>query len=162
MRDDVEAGKGSASAAESGAATTLSGPGQRALLADLCDGVGTGLAARMLAWQDFVHRSTMVLAPPLAGWAVTVGGPFRLLWAEAAGVALGAALLLTVRGTAAPRAGERAAGAPALRHVLARHPEVRRALTMTGVAASPGSPSPSGWPSSAPRRAGPGCSSRPA
>ncbi|WP_197698399.1 MFS transporter [Micromonospora viridifaciens] len=126
-----------------GAATTLSGPGQRALLADICDGAGPGVAARMLAWQDFAHRSTMILAPPLAGWAITVGGPLQLLWAEAVGVALGAALLLTVRGTAVPRAegagvprAESAAGAdgaPALRHVLARHPEVRRAVTMAGV-----------------------------
>ncbi|MFJ8582030.1 MFS transporter [Micromonospora sp. NPDC093277] len=115
-----------------GAATALSGPGQRALLADICDGTGPDVAARMLAWQDFAHRSTMILAPPLAGWAVTVGGPLRLLWAEAAGVALGAALLLTVRGTAAPRA-ESVAGTPALRHVLARHPELRRAVTMAGV-----------------------------
>ncbi|MGY0007037.1 MFS transporter [Micromonospora sp. I033] len=114
-----------------GAATTLSGPAQRALLADLC--AGADAAARMLAWQDFAHRSTMILAPPLAGWAVTVGGPVRLLWAEAAGVALGAALLLAVRGTAAPRVGEGATAAPALRHVLARHPEVRRAVTMAGV-----------------------------
>jgi len=115
-----------------GAATALSGPGQRALLADICDGAGPGVAARLLAWQDFVHRSTMILAPPLAGWAITVRGPFRLLWAEAAGVALGVALLLTVRGTAAPRA-EVAAGTPSLRHVLARHPEIRRAVTMAGV-----------------------------
>jgi hypothetical protein len=114
-----------------GAATTLGGPGQRALLADLC--ADPGVATRMLAWQDFAHRSTMILAPPLAGWAVTVGGPLRLLWAEAAGVTLGAALLLAVRGTAAPAAGEGATGAPALRHVLARHPEVRRAVTMGGV-----------------------------
>lgn len=115
-----------------GAATTLSGPGQRALLADICDGAGDGVATRMLAWQDFAHRSTMILAPPLAGWAVTVGGPLRLLWAEAAGVALGAALLLAVRGSAAP-AADGATGAPALRHVLARHPDVRRAVTMAGV-----------------------------
>ncbi|MFC0032515.1 MFS transporter [Micromonospora chaiyaphumensis] len=114
-----------------GAATTLSGPGQRALLADIC--AGGDAAARMLAWQDFAHRGTMILAPPLAGWAVTVGGPLRLLWAEAAGVALGAVLLLAVRGTAAPAAGQEAAAAPALRHVLARHPEVRRAVTMAGV-----------------------------
>jgi hypothetical protein len=88
----------------------------------------------MLAWQDFAHRSTMILAPPLAGWAVTVGGPFKLLWAEAAGVGLGAAVLLTVSGTAtAAAAGGRTAGAPALRHVLARHPEVRRAVAMAGV-----------------------------
>ncbi len=113
-----------------GAATTLSGPGQRALLADVCD--GADVATRMLAWQDFAHRSTMVLAPPLAGWAVTAGGPLRLLWAEAAGVALGAILLLAVRGGAAP-AAEDATGAPALRQVLARHPEVRRAVTMAGV-----------------------------
>ncbi|MFD2767123.1 MFS transporter [Micromonospora eburnea] len=121
-----------------GAATTLSGPGQRTLLADICDRAGAGLAARMLAWQDFAHRSSMILAPPLAGWAVTVGGPFRLLWAEAVGVALGAALLLTVRGTGHVAADERrgdegTAEAPALRHVLARHPEVRRAVLMGGI-----------------------------
>ncbi|MET8907494.1 MFS transporter [Micromonospora sp. NPDC004551] len=114
-----------------GAATTLSGPGQRALLADLC--TDPGVATRMLAWQDLAHRSTMILAPPLAGWAVTAGGPLRLLWAEAAGVTLGAALLLAVQGTAAPATGEDTTGAPALRHVLARHPEVRRAVTMAGV-----------------------------
>ncbi|MFG2056095.1 MFS transporter [Micromonospora sp. NPDC048930] len=117
-----------------GCATALSGPGQRALLADICDRAGPGVAARMLAWQDFVHRSTMILAPPLAGWAVTAGGPFRLLWAEAAGVALGAALLLPVRGTASPGvAGDGAAEAPALRQVLARHPAILRAVTMSGV-----------------------------
>ncbi|SBT43915.1 MFS transporter [Micromonospora auratinigra] len=114
-----------------GGATTLGAPGQRALLADLS--ADPDAAARALAWQDFAHRSTMIVAPPLAGWAITVDGPFRLLWAEAGGVALGAALLLTVRGTAAPEADGRAAGAPALRHVLARHPEVRRAVIMAGV-----------------------------
>lgn len=115
-----------------GCATALSGPGQRALLADICDRAGPGVAARMLAWQDFAHRSTMILAPPLAGWAVTVGGPYRLLWAEAAGVALGAALLLPVRGAASP-VGDDAAGAPALRQVLARHPAIARAVVMSGV-----------------------------
>jgi hypothetical protein len=116
-----------------GSATALSGPGQRALLADLCDPLGPGTAARMLAWQDLAHRSSMILAPPLAAWAITAGGPFPLLWAEAVGGALGAALLLTVRGTASAVPGEGRADAPALRHVLARHPDIRRVLVMAGV-----------------------------
>ncbi|WP_433216537.1 hypothetical protein [Microtetraspora malaysiensis] len=116
-----------------GCATAVSAPAQRALLADICDGLGSGVAARMLAWQDFAHRSTMILAPPLAGWAISVSGPFELLWAEAAGVGLGAAVLLTVRGDATATAGGEVTDAPALRHVLARHPEVRRAVTMSGV-----------------------------
>ncbi|MGS2614424.1 MFS transporter [Micromonospora sp. LZ34] len=115
-----------------GVAATLSGPGQRALLADICDRLGPGVAARMLAWQDFAHRATMILAPPLAGWAIAVGGPYQLLWAEAAGVGLGAAALLTVRGAAIGTTGG-TSDAPALRHVLARHPEIRRAVTMSGV-----------------------------
>ncbi|MFF3665878.1 MFS transporter [Microtetraspora malaysiensis] len=116
-----------------GCATAVSAPAQRALLADICDGLGSGVAARMLAWQDFAHRSTMILAPPLAGWAISVSGPFELLWAEAAGVGLGAAVLLTVRGDATATAGGEVTDAPALRDVLARHPEVRRAVTMSGV-----------------------------
>ncbi|MFI7491994.1 MFS transporter [Micromonospora echinaurantiaca] len=116
-----------------GGATALGGPGQRALLADICDRSGPGVAARMLAWQDFAHRATMIVAPPLAGWAITTGGPYPLLWAEAAGVGFGAAALLTVRGPAAAGTAGRTTGAPALRHVLARHPEIRRAVTMSGV-----------------------------
>ncbi|SCG66443.1 hypothetical protein GA0070609_4140 [Micromonospora echinaurantiaca] len=116
-----------------GGATALGGPGQRALLADIGDRSGPGVAARMLAWQDFAHRATMIVAPPLAGWAITAGGPYLLLWAEAAGVGLGAVALLTVRGTAAAGTAGRTTGAPALRHVLARHPEIRRAVTMSGV-----------------------------
>ncbi|WP_433348546.1 hypothetical protein ACQP25_34095 [Microtetraspora malaysiensis] len=116
-----------------GCATAVSAPAQRALLADICDCLGSGVAARMLAWQDFAHRSTMILAPPLAGWAISVSGPFELLWAEAAGVGLGAAVLLTVRGDATATTGGEVTDAPALRHVLARHPEVRRAVTMSGV-----------------------------
>ncbi|NUW44450.1 MFS transporter [Nonomuraea rhodomycinica] len=140
-----------------GCATAVGAPAQRALLADLCDRLGAGVAARMLAWQDFAHRSTMILAPPLAGWAITATGPFHLLWAEAAGVGLGAAVLLTVRGAATATTGGDDASAspggddasatpggddasaspggdaPALRHVLARHPEIRRAVTMSGV-----------------------------
>ncbi|MDM4718960.1 MFS transporter [Micromonospora sp. WMMA1363] len=117
-----------------GCATAVSAPAQRALLADICDRLGSGISARMLAWQDFAQRSTMILAPPLAGWAVTVGGPFHLLWAEATGVGLGAAVLLTVSGSAAGAATDGGtAGAPKLRHVLASHPEVRRAVAMAGV-----------------------------
>ncbi|MFG3553082.1 MFS transporter [Micromonospora sp. NPDC047557] len=116
-----------------GGATALGGPGQRALLADLCDDAGPEMAARMLAWQDLVHRSTMILAPPLAGAVLAVGGPLPLLWAEAASVTLGAALLLTVRGTASTPVCEAASTGPALRHVLARHPEIRRVVVMAGV-----------------------------
>ncbi|WP_222709576.1 hypothetical protein OHB01_30170 [Microbispora hainanensis] len=125
-----------------GCATALSGPGQRALLSDICDPLGATITTKMLAWQDFMHRVTMILAPPAAGWAVTVGGPSPLLWAEAAGVGVGAALLCTVRGTATPavHVGPAASGgpadgsgAPALRQVLARHGDIRRAVTMSGV-----------------------------
>ncbi|RAO02092.1 hypothetical protein GAR05_01701 [Micromonospora saelicesensis] len=116
-----------------GCGTALSGPAQRALLADICDGLGTELAARMLAWQDFAHRATMILAPPLAGWAITLDGPFRLLWAEALGVGIGVVALLTVRGRAPVAPGGATSDAPALRHVLSRHPDVRRAVVMGGV-----------------------------
>lgn len=116
-----------------GCATALSGPGQRAVLSDIGDSLGSTVAAKLLAWQDLLHRSTMILAPPLAGWAVAVGGPLPLLWAEAAGVGAGAVLLLTVRATAAVAPPARSAGAPALRHVLAQHRDIRRAVTMSGV-----------------------------
>jgi hypothetical protein len=116
-----------------GCSTALSGPGQRALLSDVCDGLGPATATKMLAWQDFAHRVTMVLAPPAAGWAVGVGGPLPLLWAEAVGVAVAAALLLSVRGTATAAVAARPVSAPALRHVLARHRDIRRAVTMSGV-----------------------------
>jgi predicted MFS family arabinose efflux permease len=85
----------------------------------------------MLAWQDFMHRITMILAPPAAGWAVGIGGPLPLLWAEAVGVGGGAALLLTVRGTAAAPA--RLTESPALRQVLTQHRDIRRAVMMSGV-----------------------------
>ena len=113
-----------------GCATALSGPGQRALLSDICDGLGPAVATKMLTWQDFMHRITMILAPPVAGLAVTVGGPSPLLWAEALGVSTAAALLLTVRGTAA---AVRPTHAPALRDVLTQHRDIRRAVTMSGV-----------------------------
>ncbi|GGO04337.1 MFS transporter [Micromonospora parathelypteridis] len=131
-----------------GCATALAGPAQRALLADLGDGLGEGVAARMLAWQDLAHRSTMILAPPLAGWAVTAGDPLYLLWAEAAGVAAGVGILCTVRGSVHAAEGNVPSGAtteagganpvgrvdaPGLRQVLARHPQVRLAVVMSGV-----------------------------
>ncbi|TYC02637.1 MFS transporter [Micromonospora sp. WP24] len=116
-----------------GCATALSGPAQRALLADIGDSLGATVATKLLTWQDFLHRSTMILAPPVAGWAVAVAGPLPLLWAEAAGVGAGALLLLTVRGTVSVAPPDRPADAPALRHVLARHADIRRAVTMSGV-----------------------------
>ncbi|MFU8872873.1 MFS transporter [Micromonospora sp. SL4-19] len=116
-----------------GCATALSGPGQRALLSDICDSLGSSVATKMLAWQDFVHRVTMILAPPAAGWAVAFGGPLPLLWAEAVGVSAGAVLLLSVRSTARVAAAARPTDAPALRHVLAQHGDIRRAVTMSGV-----------------------------
>ncbi|WP_333777562.1 hypothetical protein [Streptomyces sp. IBSBF 3136] len=133
-----------------GCASAVSGPGQRALLSDICDGLGQTVATKMLAWQDFTHRVTMILAPPVAGWAVEAGGPMPLLWAEAAGVGVAAVLLLSVRGTSAPPVTTRPAivpaarpaaapadggpvGAPAIRNVLAAHQDIRRAVTMSGV-----------------------------
>ncbi|WBB69146.1 MFS transporter [Micromonospora sp. WMMD812] len=116
-----------------GCGTALSGPGQRALLSDICDNLGSTLATKMLAWQDFLHRITMILAPPVAGAAVATGGPLPLLWAEAAGVSVGAALLLTVRGTATAASPDRPDNTPALRQVLAQHGDIRCAVTMSGV-----------------------------
>ncbi|MEU5564869.1 MFS transporter [Micromonospora musae] len=116
-----------------GCATALSGPAQRALLSDIGDRLGAAVATKLLTWQDSLHRSTMILAPPVAGWAVAVAGPLPLLWAEAAGVGAGALLLLTVRGTVSVAPPGRPADAPALRHVLARYADIRRAVTMSGV-----------------------------
>ncbi|GAA1406602.1 MFS transporter [Catellatospora coxensis] len=114
-----------------GCATALSGPAQRALLADLGDRVGPTAATKALAWQDFLHRVTMIFAPPLAGWAVAQGGTMPLLWAEATGVAVAALLMLGVRGTAAPAAELDVA--PPLRDVLRRHRDIRIGVTMSAV-----------------------------
>src|SRR5215204_2852674 len=38
------------------AATSVAGPATRALLADLGDRIGPGVAVRALAWQDLAHR----------------------------------------------------------------------------------------------------------
>lgn len=82
-----------------GAAAALYGPGIRALLADVGDAVGPGQAARGLAWQDFAHRATMFLAPPLAALAVGHGHTLTLLWSECLAVLLAAGLLAAVPGT---------------------------------------------------------------
>jgi MFS family permease len=81
----------------SGAAAALAGPARQALTADIADRLGPGAAARALAWQDLAHRTSMVLAPPLAAAAVASAGALPLLWCEAAGIAVAAILSFTVR-----------------------------------------------------------------
>lgn len=122
-----------------GAAAALYGPGIRALLADVGDAVGPGRAARGLAWQDFAHRATMFLAPPLGALAVGHGHTLTLLWSECLAVLLAAGLLAAVPGIGrrAPKAtpgrpGEtcdRAPGGPAATPDQAPRPVAAAGLT---------------------------------
>src|SRR5680860_1548364 len=62
-----------------GAATSVGGPATRALLADIGDRIGPGVAVRALAWQDLAHRISMVASPPVAAWVVTQHGAMPLM-----------------------------------------------------------------------------------
>lgn len=114
-----------------GAATSLAGPATRALLADIGDRIGPGVAVRALAWQDLAHRISMVASPPAAAWVVTQHGAMPLMWADAVAVLLAAVLVAsvgryTVRGSAAavPRRA---------REVLRAHPVVAGGIAMAAV-----------------------------
>lgn len=91
-----------------GACSALLSPAQRALTADLADGIGPGVGPKALSWQDFAHRVSMIFAPPLGAWLLITWGAEPLLWCEAAAVALTALALLTVPAAAAT---DRATGA---------------------------------------------------
>ena len=115
-----------------GAATSVGGPATRAMLADLGDRIGPGVAVRALAWQDLAHRISMVAGPPLAAWVVTQHGALPLMWADTVAVLLAAALVAQV-GRYALRQG-RDAGVPRrVRDVLRAHPVVADGIAMAAV-----------------------------
>ena len=115
-----------------GAAAAVGGPATRALLADLGDRLGPGVAVRALAWQDLAHRISMVGSPPVAAWVVTHQGALPLMWADAIAVALAAALVVPVRRYARQRELVESAPRPA-REVLRAHPVVADGIAMAGI-----------------------------
>jgi predicted MFS family arabinose efflux permease len=115
-----------------GAATSVAGPATRALLADIGDRIGPGVAVRALAWQDLAHRISMVAGPPVAAWVVTEHGAMPLMWADSIAVLLAAALVSGV----APYAVRRGAEGKAprrTREVLRAHPVVADGIAMAAV-----------------------------
>jgi MFS family permease len=115
-----------------GAATSVAGPATRALLADIGDRIGPGVAVRALAWQDFAHRISMVASPPVAAWVVTQHGAMPLMYADAVAVLL-AALLVSRVGRYAVRRGSDAAVPRRAREVLRAHPVVADGIAMAAV-----------------------------
>ena len=94
-----------------GAATSVGGPATRAMLADLGDRIGPGVAVRALAWQDLAHRISMVASPPVAAWVVTQHGAMPLMWADTIAVLLAAVVVAGV-GRYALRRGPAGGSAP--------------------------------------------------
>ncbi len=115
-----------------GAATSVAGPATRALLADIGDRIGPGVAVRALAWQDFAHRISMVASPPVAAWVVTQHGAMPLMWADATAVLLAAVLVARV-GRYAVRRGAAAAVPRRTREVLRSHPVVADGIALAAV-----------------------------
>jgi MFS family permease len=115
-----------------GAATSVGGPATRALLADIGDRIGPGVAVRAVAWQDLAHRISMVVSPPVAALVVTQYGAMPLMWADSLAVLVAAAVVARVgmyglaRGTAEsiPRRA---------REVLRAHPLVADGIVMAAV-----------------------------
>jgi hypothetical protein len=119
----------------SGCCTALAGPAQRSLLAEIAEPLGGYAAAKALAWQDFAHRSSMVVAPALGALAVGAWGPVPLLWCEAAGVAAGALLLTTVRARSSGAGGtaREPVARLTMRAALRAHPSIAVGVAMSGV-----------------------------
>lgn len=115
-----------------GAATSLAGPATRALLADIGDLIGPGVAVRALAWQDLAHRISMVTGPPVAAWVVTQHGAMPLMWADSIAVLLAAVLVLGV-GRYTVRRGPASDVPRRAREVLRAHPVVADGIAMAAV-----------------------------
>jgi MFS family permease len=115
-----------------GAATSMGGPATRAVLADLGDRIGSGVAVRALAWQDLAHRISMVAGPPLAAWVITQHGAMPLMWSDTIAVLLAAALMA---GVGRYTLGQRSVGAAPrrAREVLRAHPVVADGIAMAAV-----------------------------
>jgi predicted MFS family arabinose efflux permease len=115
-----------------GAATSVGGPATRAMLADLGDRIGPGVAVRALAWQDLAHRISMVAGPPVAAWVITQHGAMPLMWADSIAVLLAAVLVARVGRYALRR--ESAGSVPRrAREVLRAHPVVADGIAMAAV-----------------------------
>jgi MFS family permease len=115
-----------------GAAAAVATPASRAVLADLGDRRGPGVAARALAWQDFAHRVSMVASPPVAAWVVTRHGAMPLMWFDALAVVAAAAIVLPVR-RYAQRQATRSAAPRRARDVLREHRVVADGIMMAAV-----------------------------
>ena len=115
-----------------GAAAAVGGPATRALLADLGDRLGPGVAVRALAWQDLAHRISMVGSPPVAAWVVTQQGATPLMWADAIAVALAAGIVVPVGRYTRHQELVQSAPRPA-REVLRSHPLVADGIAMAGI-----------------------------
>ena len=115
-----------------GAAAAVGGPATRALLADLGDRLGPGVAVRALAWQDLAHRISMVASPPVAAWVVTHQGATPLMWADAIAVALAAGIVVPVGRYVRHQELVQSAPRPA-REVLRSHPLVADGIAMAGI-----------------------------
>ena len=115
-----------------GAATSVGGPATRAMLADVGDRIGPGVAVRALAWQDLAHRISMVAGPPVAAWVVTHDGAMPLMWADTIAVLMAAVLVARV-GRYALRHGSAGAVPRRAREVLRAHPVVADGIAMAAV-----------------------------
>ena len=115
-----------------GAATSVGGPATRAMLADVGDRIGPGVAVRALAWQDFAHRASMVASPPVAAWVVTQHGAMPLMWADTVAVLLAAMLVVKV-GRYASRKASASAVPRRAREVLRAHPVVASGIAIASV-----------------------------
>ena len=116
-----------------GAATSVAGPATRAMLADIGDRIGPGVAVRALAWQDLAHRISMVGSPPVAAWVVTQHGAMPLMWADTVAVLLAAVLVMRVGRYAARKASAAAPAPRRAREVLRAHPVVADGIAMGAV-----------------------------
>ncbi|MBC9822577.1 MFS transporter [Terrabacter sp. MAHUQ-38] len=85
-----------------GVSDALASPARTALLGDLGDRLGEGMATRVVTWDDALRRGAMVVGPGLAGLGVHLGWTNALLWVE--GLALVVSALVVRRVVLAPAA----------------------------------------------------------
>ncbi len=115
-----------------GGATAVGVPATRAIIADVGDRIGPGVAVRALAWQDLAKRISMIVSPPVAALVVTQHGAIPLMWADTVAVALAAALVWPVAKDAR-RSGTVDAVPLRAREVLRAHPVVADGIIMAAV-----------------------------
>ena len=132
-----------------GVASALSGPAERSLISDLADLTdsprGRPSAPRWLAWQDLAQRVSMIFAPPLGAWLLTLWGTEPLLWCESLVVAASSLALLPIpkaptieNGTGPSRGRNMREPSPSPSSasaidVLRAHPSIGAGVFMAGV-----------------------------